>query len=160
MNTTITQNREDKRKAASEEHRLEYKLIGLSQSAQSEKVEEFLDLLDRVAERQAITIPLFLIDLHPIRAHFPSIIDWLNELLPWSSKVYSRVTRIVEKAGSTESANSDPELCEIEDDFGNARCHEVEAAFALGVLAGAKMAGYPAEKLRRLAKTTAETISQ
>lgn len=149
----------DQLRAATDQHNNEQQAAELDCPEKREIIAAYLDHLDQMAAITAITLPDIWeqLDTGP-QYDQKTLYAWIDELRPWDKIINDRVKVIIDQAGAAPRTMTDPVLCAIEDDYGNMTWHQKDAAFALGVLAGAKMAGYSKEQLERLAKFAASFI--
>ena len=158
----------ERHQAAHEKHREEQEQSAASLSFDDalKILQAWLNRLEELAEEAAINLPYTLSDVHrglsDVHRGWSTrleLYDWVDELQPWQKKIHQRCAQIVAAAGDVEGAEYDPKLCEIEDDYLNLRMWMEDTAFRLGVIAGAKLAGYSSEKLNRLAEIAAQEIA-
>ncbi len=121
---------------------------------------DYLDDLEDMSMDFFVTLPFLMLGMLQIGfwERRRSVVKWVGELRPEIAVTDGTVEKIVDAAGDQPGTDLDPALCEIYDDYATMKTDLVETAFILGIIAGAKMAGYTREKLDKVADMAANAI--
>ena len=117
-------------------------------------LKEFTDRIDQTLAEAAFQFSVDLYSSSGVWSEGPCLPEFVEKLHPWINHREDRINAILHEM----SSEKDPRWKQLDDDHTMIVWQREETGYRLGILVGARLAGYSRDKVRQMAEYLVDTV--